>query len=58
MASYEILFKASVEKDVASVPRESVSRILKKIEALSETPVPHGARKLSGTPIPLPDPGW
>jgi len=49
MALYEILLKTGVERDIASLPRETVSRILEKIEALSNTPVPHGARKLSGT---------
>lgn len=49
MVPYKIFFRASVEKDIAGVPHERVSKILKKIEALSEMPAPHGSRKLSGT---------
>jgi mRNA interferase RelE/StbE len=49
MAAYLIQVRTSVWKDCANMPREIVPRILEKIEALSETPVPHGARKLSGS---------
>jgi len=49
MVPYKIFFKSSVEKDIAGVPHERLSGILEKIEDLSETPVPHGSRKLSGT---------
>jgi len=38
----------SAEKDVATLPGEVVPRILQDIEALSETPLPHGVRKLGG----------
>lgn len=31
------------------MPHKRVSGILEKIEDFSETPVPHGSRKLSGT---------
>ncbi|QYZ80282.1 type II toxin-antitoxin system RelE/ParE family toxin [Methanofollis formosanus] len=49
MGLYEILVKAGAEKDITRLPYDVVPRILKKIEALSETPIPHGARKVSGT---------
>ncbi len=49
MGLYEILLKKSVEKDIASVPRESISRILNAIEDLKRNPMPHSARKLSGS---------
>ncbi len=45
---YDVRVKASVEKDLARLPREVISRILETIEALAEVPVPHGARKLTG----------
>jgi len=49
MDLYEIHFRKSVEKDIANVPREHVSRILNAVEDLMQNPVPHSARKLSGS---------
>jgi mRNA interferase RelE/StbE len=49
MGLYEILLKKSVEKDIASVPRKSISRILNAIEDLKRIPMPHSSRKLSGS---------
>jgi mRNA interferase RelE/StbE len=49
MDQYEILLKKSVEKDIASVPRKSISRILNAVEDLTQNPVPYSARKLSGS---------
>jgi mRNA interferase RelE/StbE len=48
MAGYAIRVKASVERDIAALPRDIVPRILQSIEALSETPLPFGVRRLSG----------
>ena len=48
MAGYAIRIKASVEKDIAALPRDVVLRIFQGIETLSENPLPHGVRKLSG----------
>ena len=48
MAGYTIRVKASVERDIAALPRDIIPRILQSIGALSETPVPFGVRKLSG----------
>lgn len=48
MVGYAVRIKASVEKDIATLPDEVVLRILQNIEALSETPLPPGVRKLSG----------
>jgi hypothetical protein len=48
MAGYAIRVKASVERDIAALPRDIVPRILQSIEALSETPLPFGMRRLSG----------
>ena len=46
MARYAIHVKASVERDIAALPRDVLPRIFQSIEALSETPLPFGVRKL------------
>lgn len=48
MAEYRIYFKESVEKDLASLPRRDVGRILQRIEDLSRDPRPSGHEKLTG----------
>jgi len=47
MATYRILLKASVRKDLRDIAREDVVRILDRIAALAENPRPHGCEKLS-----------
>ena len=48
MAAYKVLFKASVEKDFAAIPKKDVRKILKRIDALTENPRPWGSEKLTG----------
>lgn len=48
MAGYTIRVKASVDADIAPLPRDVVLRIFQRIQALSENPSPSGVRKLSG----------
>ena len=48
MASYEIEFRRSAEKDLRKIHSETVPRILEAIAALGSEPRPVGARKLSG----------
>lgn len=48
MASYELVFKQSVAKDLHRIPKRELGRILKRIEALAENPRPPGCEKLSG----------
>ncbi|MBN1318906.1 MAG: type II toxin-antitoxin system RelE/ParE family toxin [Anaerolineales bacterium] len=48
MASYRIVFKQSVAKDLRSIPPKDVQRILKRIDSLADDPRPVGAEKLSG----------
>jgi len=48
MASYELRFKKSVAKDLRSIPKKEVARILRRVESLSDEPRPPGAEKLSG----------
>jgi mRNA interferase RelE/StbE len=48
MARFELRVRPSVAKDLKVIPRQSVLRILDKIEALREDPRPVGCEKLSG----------
>ncbi|ESQ14234.1 MAG: type II toxin-antitoxin system RelE/ParE family toxin [Thiohalocapsa sp. PB-PSB1] len=47
MASYELVFKKSVAKDLRSIPKKAVARILQRIEALRDDPRGEGCVKLS-----------
>jgi mRNA interferase RelE/StbE len=48
MAGYEILFKESVYKELKSVPKTDLKKILSKIERLADNPRPAGSQKLTG----------
>jgi mRNA interferase RelE/StbE len=48
MAAYKLFFKKSVQKDLVSVPKNDLKRILKRIETLAEDPRPPGCEKLTG----------
>ena len=48
MASYKLVFKQSVAKDLRSLPKKDIARILKRIDSLIENPCPAGCEKLSG----------
>ena len=48
MASYELVFKRSVAKDLRDLPKKDVARVLQRIRALAEDPRPPGCEKLSG----------
>ncbi len=48
MASYKVVFKPSVEKDLRALPQSVVGRVFKKIEALSDEPFPRQSTKLAG----------
>jgi mRNA interferase RelE/StbE len=47
MASYELVFKKSVTRDLRSIPKKDIPRILKRIEGLREDPRGEGCVKLS-----------
>jgi mRNA interferase RelE/StbE len=47
MASYKIVFKQSVAKDLRPIPNKDVQRILKRIAQLAYDPRPPGSEKLS-----------
>lgn len=48
MASYSFNFKPSVEKDLQSLSKSLVSRVMERIESLKDEPFPRQAIKLSG----------
>lgn len=48
MGEYKIFFKESVEKDLRSIPKKDLKKILLHIEALAKDPRPYGHEKLSG----------
>lgn len=48
MASYELLFKKSVAKDLRSLPKQHVKLIMRRIRSLADDPRPVGCEKLSG----------
>lgn len=48
MASYEVVFRKSVAKDLRAFPKDDVKRILERIRALADDPRPSGCEKLSG----------
>jgi mRNA interferase RelE/StbE len=46
MASYRVLLKPAVEKDLRAIPGALVAKILKRIEALRDNPLPPQSVKL------------
>ena len=48
MAGYNVYFKKSVWKDLESIPKNDLKKIMKLIESLGKDPRPSGARKFSG----------
>ena len=48
MGEYKIFFKESVEKDLRSIPKKDLKKILLRIEALAKEPRPQSCEKLSG----------
>ena len=48
MASYELVFKRSVTKDLRAFPKADVKRVLQRIRSLADDPRAPGCEKLSG----------
>lgn len=48
MTKYKIRFKQSITKDLRTIPKHDVQRILERIDWLSENPRGEGCIKLSG----------
>ena len=48
MASYKIVFRESITKDLRAIPNKDVARILRRIDELAHDPRPPGSEKLTG----------
>ncbi len=48
MASYELVFRRSVAKDLRAFPKQEVKRIMQRFRSLADDPRPAGCEKLSG----------
>ena len=48
MASYNIVIKPSVEKDLRSLPKSVIARVLRQIEVLRKNPFARQSVKLAG----------
>lgn len=48
MASFELILRESVAKDLRALPKADVARILERIRGLAQDPRPAGCEKLSG----------
>ena len=49
MAAYKVAFKASVDKDLADLPKNLVARVWQRFELLKQQPFPRQALKLEGS---------
>ena len=48
MAVYSIFFKTSARKELETIPKRELQRIMERIAGLADDPRPHGSEKLSG----------
>ena len=48
MASYSVIPKPSVERDLRSLPKSVIGRVMKRLELLADDPFPRHALKLEG----------
>ena len=51
MASFKVVFKPSVEKDLRAVPQSVVARVFKQIEVLKDDPFPRQSIKVAGAEL-------
>ena len=49
MAAYKLRLKTSVDKDLANLPKNVVTRALQRFESLKQQPFPRQATKLEGS---------
>jgi mRNA interferase RelE/StbE len=47
MAKYRIYIKQSAVKELESIPKKDLGKIIKRIQSLSQNPRPHRCQKLS-----------
>jgi mRNA interferase RelE/StbE len=48
MAAYSVFFRESVHKDLWTIPKADLARILERISELADDPRPAGCEKLTG----------
>jgi len=48
VAVYSIFFKTSARKELETIPKRELQRIMERIAGLADDPRPHGSEKLSG----------
>ncbi len=48
MASYKVILKPSFEKDLRSIPKSVITRVINSLDLLPENPFPRQALKLEG----------
>ena len=48
MVSYELKIKKEAEKELRSLPKVDLKRVIQKIKSLGDNPRPQGAEKLKG----------
>jgi len=48
MASYKVILKPSFEKDLRSIPKSVITRVINSLDLLAENPFPRQALKLEG----------
>ncbi len=48
MASYRVVFKPSVQRDLRALPKAVVARVMKRIDVLKDDPLPRQSVKLTG----------
>ncbi len=49
MESFSVQWRSSTRKDIRSLPRQEVARIVAAVAQLASDPLPHGTQKLSGS---------
>ena len=49
MGSFEIRWRSSTRKDLRSLPRQEVARVITVVEKLAIEPFPSGSQKLAGS---------
>jgi len=47
MVNYNIFLRKSAEKELASIPRKDLVKVIERIQSLAEDPRPAGSKKLS-----------
>ena len=48
MASFKVILKPSFEKDLRSIPKSVITRVINSLDLLAENPFPRQALKLEG----------